>query len=94
VSAEALRARLLRLSGRVQRVGFRNYAWRRAQKLGLQGWVRNLPDGRVEAFVQGADAAVAVLEAILGRGPSNAEVTEAWGEDRPLDPTLRAFTKR
>jgi acylphosphatase len=43
------------VSGRVQGVGFRAFVFRQALELGLCGWARNLPDGRVEAVVQGLD---------------------------------------
>ena len=46
------------VSGRVQGVNFRWYTQRKAQELGLTGWVRNLWDGRVEAIFEGPEAAV------------------------------------
>jgi acylphosphatase len=74
-------------SGRVQGVCFRDYTRQTATALGLTGWVRNLPDGRVEAVMEGARAAVdlAVLE--CRKGPRGARVdsvdlswTDATGE--------------
>jgi acylphosphatase len=50
------------VTGRVQGVGFRWYARRRASELGLSGWVRNLPDGRVELRFQGDLGAVDEME--------------------------------
>ena len=55
------------VSGRVQGVAFRGYIRKWAQELGLQGWVRNLYDGRVEAVAEGERA---VLEASDRPGPS------------------------
>lgn len=64
-----------RVSGRVQGVGFRAAAAATARRLGVRGWVRNLPDGRVEA-VAGADAkALAQFAAWLREGPPAARVT-------------------
>ena len=52
-----METRHVMFSGRVQGVGFRYTCRQTAQGLGLGGWVRNLPDGRVEAVIQGpADA--------------------------------------
>lgn len=46
------------ISGRVQGVWFRAHTRERAEKLGISGWVRNLPDGRVEAVFEGPDERV------------------------------------
>lgn len=68
-------ARHVLVSGRVQGVGFRWHTHSRAGELGLSGWVRNLPDGRVEAWVEGPEPAVEGLLAWLGKGPPAARVT-------------------
>ena len=60
--------------GEVQGVGFRYFVARRATRLGLHGWTRNLPDGRVEVVVQGEDSALASLEEALRTGPPRARV--------------------
>ncbi len=62
------RIRLL-ISGRVQGVCFRAYARDEARRLGLKGWVRNLPDGRVEALAQGDPAKLGTFEAWCHRDP-------------------------
>jgi acylphosphatase len=49
------------VSGRVQGVGFRYFVVREAEALSLAGWVRNLPDGRVEVLASGDDGPVDVL---------------------------------
>jgi acylphosphatase len=50
------------ISGRVQGVFFRANTWKTARSLGLTGWVRNLPDGRVEVILEGdAEAAAKML---------------------------------
>ncbi len=63
------------VSGRVQGVGFRWTAIDQAKSLGLAGWVRNLPDGRVEAWIEGAPDAVDAMLAWLETGPQLAEVS-------------------
>ena len=62
------------VSGRVQGVGFRWYVQRRAEALGLLGWARNRPDGRVEVVVEGEPAALADLAGALEKGPPMARV--------------------
>ncbi|WP_339522023.1 acylphosphatase [Pseudomonas sp. EA_35y_Pfl2_R111] len=63
------------VSGRVQGVRFRQTTAEQAERLGLDGWVRNLADGRVEVLFEGDEAAVAELASWLQRGPQAAEVT-------------------
>jgi acylphosphatase len=68
--------------GRVQGVWFRESARRRATELGVGGWVRNMPDGGVEAELEGEAEAVAVLVDWFGQGPSGARVEALEVEDR------------
>jgi len=62
--------------GRVQAVGYRYFVVDEAQLLRLTGWVRNLPDGSVEALAEGPVSALELLLAALERGPRNARVSE------------------
>jgi acylphosphatase len=66
----------LRITGRVQGVGYRDWAARTAEKLGLAGWVRNLSDGSVEALAQGSEAVIASFESACRKGPRLARVVE------------------
>jgi acylphosphatase len=63
--------------GRVQGVFFRDSVRRRAEAAGVAGWVRNTPEGSVEAVLEGDPAAVEDLVEFCRRGPSRAEVTSA-----------------
>jgi acylphosphatase len=63
------------IEGEVQGVGFRYFAVQVARRLGIRGWVRNLPDGRVEAVGDGTPEQVGRFEAALRRGPAMASVT-------------------
>jgi acylphosphatase len=67
-------ARRFFLSGRVQGVGFRFYVAEAARLENVQGWVRNLPDGGVEAFIEGDREVVTRLERKIRRGPPSARV--------------------
>ena len=76
------------VSGRVQGVGFRWFVQDHAAAEGVHGYVRNLPDGRVEALVEGDDEAVLRVERALRRGPSGADVEQVAVE--PVVPSGRA----
>jgi acylphosphatase len=67
-------ARRFVISGRVQGVGFRWFTKDVAVREGATGYVRNLPDGRVEALVEGDADAVTRVERILRQGPPGARV--------------------
>jgi len=73
MSPEPVRAHLW-ISGTVQGVGFRFFAERAGRRHGVSGFVRNLPDGRVEAAAEGEREAVDGFIAELQRGPSGALV--------------------
>lgn len=82
------------ISGRVQRVGFRWSAKNEADQLGVTGYVRNMPDGKVEIIAQGPQAAVEALIAWSRRGPSfarvsNMDVTKLAAQGRYTEFTLR-----
>ena len=71
------------LSGRVQGVWFRKTTRQEATNLGLRGWVRNLPDGRVEAVAEGRRDAIEALISFCRHGPPLARVDEVavdWRE--------------
>jgi acylphosphatase len=66
----------VRITGRVQGVGYRLWATRTAASLGLRGWVRNRFDGGVEALVTGAPERVDAMIEACWRGPRAAHVSE------------------
>jgi acylphosphatase len=76
----ANKAMLVRISGRVQGVSFRVWTLREAERLGLDGWVRNEPDGSVGALIAGSDEAVATMLERLWQGPRGAAVTDVRAE--------------
>lgn len=62
------------IRGRVQGVGYRYFASREAESLGVAGFARNLPDGGVEVIAEGAEDVLAAFEARLREGPAFAAV--------------------
>jgi acylphosphatase len=75
----------LRLSihGRVQGVWFRDSVRRTATEHGVSGWAENLPDGSVEAVLEGEPAAVAAVAAFCRQGPSHARVDRVDEREQP-----------
>jgi acylphosphatase len=73
----------LRITGRVQGVGYRYALQQEAEKLGVSGWVRNRRDGSVEAVVQGEQSSVDAVVAWTRRGPIGSAVAEVAATPLP-----------
>ena len=82
------------LTGRVQGVGFRWFTEMEARAREVSGYVRNLPDGRVEVFAQGEESALASFWKCLRRGPGAARVDDLEIEPVPVDSELSSFSVR
>ena len=87
-----IRKRVL-VSGGVQGVFFRDSCRRVAGQQGVAGWVRNLPDGRVEAVFEGDPDSVERMVRWTRRGPSHARVTAVAVQEEPVE-GLAAFEIR
>lgn len=85
-----MNARRFRIYGRVQGVGFRYFVLRAARAAGVTGWVRNRPDGSVEALAAGDPESLEELRAALNRGPSAASVLRV--EESPEDNSTPSST--
>jgi acylphosphatase len=84
--------RRVRVSGKVQGVGFRASTFNQVQKFpNLAGWVRNLPDGRVEAVFQGKTEHVLAIVAWCQNGPPTAQVMEIEVLEEVCDSSLGKF---
>jgi acylphosphatase len=79
------------VSGKVQGVYFRQTTMDEAQNLGVCGWVKNLPDGRVEAVFEGREAAVKALVDFCARGPKGASVTNVITSWEPFKEEFDSF---
>lgn len=86
------RAVRLLIKGRVQGVGYRDWALDRAEALGLDGWVRNLRGGEVEALVSGPGESLDRMIEACRRGPSIARVTDI--EISPAAPPVERGFRR
>jgi acylphosphatase len=69
------KAIVLTIKGRVQGVGYRRFVWRKAQEIGVSGWVRNLPDGSVETLIQGSEEEIRKMKFWCEKGPFGSNVT-------------------
>ena len=74
-------ARIYVVRGRVQGVGYRNFAQVAATGLRIKGYAKNLDDGSVEVYAIGSEAALCELSGILSKGPRWGEVG-AWSSAR------------
>jgi acylphosphatase len=79
------------VDGKVQGVTYRQATRSTARGLGLVGWVRNLPDGRVEVWAQGDDESLGRLVDWLWAGPPGAGVTGVESDAVAVDQTLNDF---
>ena len=87
-----LQARLT-ITGRVQGVGYRDWAIHTGRRLGLTGWVRNRRDGAVEALIVGEEGAVGQMIEACRRGPPSARVQEIDVDPVDLDILPDGFTR-
>ena len=84
------------ISGRVQGVGFRYFTRREGERLGLVGWVKNFPNGDVEAEAEGDEAQVDTFVEAIRRGPPasrilNYQINEIPANHRDVAFDIRFF---
>lgn len=87
-------ARHVRIEGRVQGVGFREWTIAEARRLGIAGWVRNRRDGSVEALAVGEEDQVDRFLARLHVGPRAGRVDRVESADVPLEEEVSGFARR
>ena len=85
-------ARRFFISGRVQGVGFRWFTKDAADREGVTGWVRNLPDGRVEALIEGELDAVTRVERSLRSGPPGSRIQTVRVDAEPPSGAHKSFS--
>lgn len=90
----AWQQRHLLVEGRVQGVSFRAWTERKGSELGLQGYVRNLPDGRVEVVAEGPEDALDTLEQWCWQGSPAANVTGVSSENQAASGGFNGFVTR
>lgn len=84
----------VRITGRVQGVGYRAWAVENARKLGVKGWVRNRRDGSVEAIFQGDEKFVFKLLGLCEDGPMFARVSAVYVEDVEAESKYETFSHK
>jgi acylphosphatase len=87
-------ARRYVIAGRVQGVGFRYFTDEAARREGVDGWVRNMADGRVEVVIEGDLESVDRVEAAVRRGPSSARVEGFDVQEQPPSGRTTGFSIR
>lgn len=88
------RTLLVQIAGKVQGVGYRAATQRTAASLGISGWVRNLPDGRVEACVQGPDSDLERILEWFHKGPPASRVDQVVVAANAESPRFTEFEIR
>lgn len=78
-----MKSQHVRITGRVQGVGFRAWMEKTAERMGVRGWVRNRRDGSVEAVIAGDASKVDEMLTMCWRGPPAAKVNGVNVEDAP-----------
>jgi acylphosphatase len=84
MSTASIRRRVI-VRGQVQGVFFRDTVRRKARETGVAGWVRNRPDGAVEAVFEGAPPAVERMVTLCRQGPPQAIVDDVQCIDEPVE---------
>jgi len=79
------------ISGLVQGVAFRYYTRDKARRVGVTGWVRNLPDGRVEAVIEGSPEGVEEVIAWCRKGPRASRVDRVQVHEEPASNEFTDF---
>ena len=79
------------ISGKVQGVGFRNFTQMNAKQLGINGYAKNLPNGKVEVVAEGDKAQLDALVAFLKKGPRFARVDLLDVDERPFTGEYKTF---
>ena len=79
------------ISGKVQGVGFRNFTQMNAKQLGINGYAKNLPNGKVEVVAEGDKAQLDVLVVLLKKGPRFASVDSLEVDERPFTGEYKTF---
>ena len=79
------------ISGKVQGVGFRDFTQRNAKQLGINGYAKNLPNGKVEVIAEGDKSQLDALVALLQKGPRSARVDSLEFDERPFTGEYKTF---
>ncbi|NMT64806.1 acylphosphatase [Marinobacter orientalis] len=84
----------MRISGKVQGVYYRASAAEKAEELGVTGYAKNLPDGRVEVIAEGPQTALASLQRWCNDGPPAADVDRVDATEGPATGEFTGFETR